>query len=174
MKKSSKSIYKKKKSVTKNGQAVLHFSPWPLMANLSFLSDAKSCKTVTNCQSFDIERPLSIDIVSPPSLERHLKEKNIISLRSLNMLSRPNSVSFRSNSISPCPSKALSHKLSISPHFESISSQKRTSIDFDTINSDNLFYLFIARDSQHLNVNAKLRLKTFVLQPFSSYSRRTK
>ncbi|KYN07070.1 hypothetical protein ALC62_01972, partial [Cyphomyrmex costatus] len=43
--------------------------------------------------------------------------------------------------------------------------EKRSSID--TINSDDLFYLSISRDSQHLNVNAKLRLKTLVLQALS-------
>ncbi|KYN27497.1 hypothetical protein ALC57_03117 [Trachymyrmex cornetzi] len=43
--------------------------------------------------------------------------------------------------------------------------QKRSSID--TMNSDDLFYLSISRDSQHLNVNAKLRLKTLVLQALS-------
>ncbi|XP_071652264.1 uncharacterized protein [Temnothorax longispinosus] len=43
--------------------------------------------------------------------------------------------------------------------------EKRTSTD--TMNSDDLFYLSISRDSQHLNVNAKLRLKTLVLQALS-------
>jgi len=40
--------------------------------------------------------------------------------------------------------------------------EKRTSIDI--MNADDLFYLSIARKSQHLNANAKLRLMTFILQ----------
>jgi len=43
--------------------------------------------------------------------------------------------------------------------------ENRTSIN--TMNSDDLFYLSISLDSQHLNANAKLRLKTLVLQMLS-------
>ncbi|XP_039311703.1 uncharacterized protein LOC105206879 isoform X1 [Solenopsis invicta] len=43
--------------------------------------------------------------------------------------------------------------------------EKRNSTD--TMNSDDLFYLSISRDSQQLNVNAKLRLKALVLQALS-------
>lgn len=43
--------------------------------------------------------------------------------------------------------------------------EKQTSTDI--MNSDDLFYLSISRESQNLNVNAKLRLKTLVLQALS-------
>jgi len=43
--------------------------------------------------------------------------------------------------------------------------ENRTSAN--TMNSDDLFYLSISRDSQNLNANAKLRLKTLVLQMLS-------
>jgi len=43
--------------------------------------------------------------------------------------------------------------------------ENRTSAN--TMNSDDLFYLSISRVSQNLNANAKLRLKTLVLQMLS-------
>ncbi|XP_071642130.1 uncharacterized protein [Temnothorax longispinosus] len=259
-------LKEKKKSVTKSGQAAHHYFPWPLMASLSFLSDVvEPRKTVTNCQSFVIKRPSSIDTSSPVPLETFETEgymqndteeefqvdnmqdtntrqagqtqfcpprplsilscRNSASPRPNSALSRPNSVSPspnsasprpnsaspRPNSASPCPysvslnsalprpPRAQSRPPSMSPHSESYSDshsqqnqtqpakrgkrqltetrtdavdqailnfvEKRTSTD--TINSDDLFYLSISRDLQHLNVNAKLRLKTLVLQALS-------
>ncbi|KYN22690.1 PREDICTED: uncharacterized protein LOC108758941 [Trachymyrmex cornetzi] len=226
------------------------------MASLSFLSDVvEPRKTITNCESFNIERPSLIDTLSPAPSETFETEDNVHNIqeqfqvdntwdtntrqpeqtefcsphnfRSLShsnstlsrpnsALSRPNSASPRSNCTLPSPVRALSRTPSISPgpssasylrdsatpplratsrtvdnqpqqnqiqpakrtkrqlsdtHINAVDEailnlvQKRSSID--TMNSDDLFYLSISLDSQHLNVNAKLRLKTLVLQALS-------
>ncbi|CAL1672177.1 unnamed protein product [Lasius platythorax] len=132
-------IKEKKKSITKSGQAALHCSPWPLTANLSFLSDAvEPRKTVTNYQSFGIERPLSIDTLSPAPSETFETEEYVHNAYvdtqeefQVHNMPRPNSASPRPNSLNsasprlnsvlPRPPRASSRTPSILPHSESIS-----------------------------------------------------
>ncbi|XP_077270956.1 uncharacterized protein LOC143902126 [Temnothorax americanus] len=134
-------LKEKKKSVTKSGQAAHHFFPWPLMASLSFLSDVvEPRKTVTNCQSFVIERPSSIDTSSSAPLEtfetegymqndteefqvdymqdtntRQAGQTQFCPPRPLSILSCRNSASPRPNSALSRPNSALSRPNSISP-----------------------------------------------------------
>ncbi|XP_025992261.2 uncharacterized protein LOC105202458 isoform X2 [Solenopsis invicta] len=115
--------------------------------------------------------------------------------RSLNILRssegispRPLSAPYFRDSVSPCSQRTVSDTVGsysqqnqaqpakrvkrhlLETHTDAVDQailnlEKRTSTD--TMNSDDLFYLSISRDSQHLNVNAKLRLKTLVLQALS-------
>ncbi|XP_025163180.1 uncharacterized protein LOC105184943 isoform X1 [Harpegnathos saltator] len=131
-------IKEKKKSVTKSGQAAVHFVPWSFMEHLHFLSDTvEPRKTITNFES--LEHPLSRSDTSPTSLEtfqseeymyniqeefqdnmwdniRQTEQTDFCSPHLLNMPSRPsNSASPRPNNILSCSNSALIRLDSVSP-----------------------------------------------------------
>ncbi|XP_025163181.1 uncharacterized protein LOC105184943 isoform X2 [Harpegnathos saltator] len=141
-------IKEKKKSVTKSGQAAVHFVPWSFMEHLHFLSDTvEPRKTITNFES--LEHPLSRSDTSPTSLETFQSEEYMYNIQE------------------EFQAKRQLSETGIDAVDEAILNLVGKQNSADTMNSDDLFYLSISRDSQQLNVNAKLRLKTLVLQVLS-------